>query len=700
MHPFEWDIEGNVVLALPGFARLFGLPPDEPLTYQAAVARIHPDDRARVDAAYQEAVRTRRTYEQEYRVVLPDGAIRCILARGEVVFDDEERPRALAGVVLDITRRKEAELALAQREAELSDSERRFRVLADAMPQMVWTTLPDGHYDYFNQRWYDFTGVPEGSTYDDKWAALFHPDDRDRLWARWRHSLRTGEPYEIECRLRHRSGEYHWVLGRALPLWNEHGAIERWFGTCTDIHDLKQAQEALAKNEEFTSRLLSSTDDCITVLDLEGRLRFMNEGGMRVMEVGDFRAIEGSHWSRFWSGPTALQAMDAIEAACAGGTGRFQGFCPTLAGTPKWWDVLVTSIKGPDGRPERLLWISRDVTERKRAEDRIAETLERYRLAARATNDVIWDWNALTDHVLWNEAMQAVFGYAPEEVEPSRQWWMDHIRPEDRDRVEREIRAAIDGPSSHVALEYRFQKADGSYAVVFDRGFLLRDPNGDAVRAIGAMFDITERKRLEDQQALISRELHHRIKNTLTMAQALISSTARHARTIAEFQQAVSARITLLAKTQELLIERDRCGASIRDILKFEMEPYDGKAEQRLRFDGPDVRLPSEPAVTFAMAVHELTTNAVKYGALSIPTGHVDVDWSVEVRRGKRKLTFEWRERDGPPVRKPDRQGFGSVLLKRVLARQLDGEVEMDFAPDGLKVRIAATLPDRPVPPR
>src|SRR5690606_32392472 len=102
----------------------------------------------------------------------------------------EERPRVLAGVVLDITRRKEAELALAQREAELSDSERRFRVLADTMPQMVWTTLPDGHYDYFNQRWYDFTGVPEGSTYDDKWAALFHPDDRDRLWARWRHSLR------------------------------------------------------------------------------------------------------------------------------------------------------------------------------------------------------------------------------------------------------------------------------------------------------------------------------------------------------------------------------------------------------------------------------------------------------------------------------------------------------------------------------
>jgi PAS domain S-box-containing protein len=137
--------------------------------------------------------------------------------------------------------------------AVLRASERRFRVLADAMPQMVWSTRPDGFHDYYNERWYEFTGVPRGSTDGEGWNDLFHPDDRERAWAAWRHSLATGEPYEIEYRLRHRSGEYRWTLGRALPLRDETGAIERWFGTCTDIHALKSAEAA----HELLARELS-----------------------------------------------------------------------------------------------------------------------------------------------------------------------------------------------------------------------------------------------------------------------------------------------------------------------------------------------------------------------------------------------------------------------------------------------------------
>ncbi len=125
----------------------------------------------------------------------------------------------------------------------LSDSEERFRVLADAMPQMVWSTLPDGYHDYYNARWYQFTGVPLGSTDGEEWNGMFHPDDQDRAWARWRHSLATGDPYEIEYRLRDASGAYRWTLGRALPLRNDEGEIVRWFGTCTDIHEQKMAEE-------------------------------------------------------------------------------------------------------------------------------------------------------------------------------------------------------------------------------------------------------------------------------------------------------------------------------------------------------------------------------------------------------------------------------------------------------------------------
>ncbi|CAN5584557.1 hypothetical protein BH10PSE4_BH10PSE4_01470 [soil metagenome] len=135
----------------------------------------------------------------------------------------------------------------------LIQSRAQMQVLTDAMPQMVWSTRPDGFHDYYNARWYEFTGVPEGSTDGEGWNGMFHPQDQELAWARWRHSLETGEPYEIEYRLRHRSGEYRWTLGRALPVFDGDGAIARWIGTCTDIHDAKLA----AEQNELLSRELS-----------------------------------------------------------------------------------------------------------------------------------------------------------------------------------------------------------------------------------------------------------------------------------------------------------------------------------------------------------------------------------------------------------------------------------------------------------
>lgn len=129
----------------------------------------------------------------------------------------------------------------------------RFDVLADAMPQMVWSTLPDGDHDYYNARWYEYTGVPEGSTDGEGWADMFHPDDQPEAWRRWSHSLATGEPYEVEYRLRRHDGIYRWVLGRALPVRDGEGQIIRWIGTCTDIQDAKDASE----QTEVLSRELS-----------------------------------------------------------------------------------------------------------------------------------------------------------------------------------------------------------------------------------------------------------------------------------------------------------------------------------------------------------------------------------------------------------------------------------------------------------
>lgn len=151
----------------------------------------------------------------------------------------------------DIALTAEANLVAARNA--LRESELSFRAFADALPHMVWSTLPDGFHDYYNAQWYDFTGVPDGSTDGEAWNGMFHPEDQERAWNVWGQCLKTGQPYQIEYRLRHHSGEYRWTLGRALPVRNAKGEIVRWIGTCTDIHDAKK----VAEQNEILSRELS-----------------------------------------------------------------------------------------------------------------------------------------------------------------------------------------------------------------------------------------------------------------------------------------------------------------------------------------------------------------------------------------------------------------------------------------------------------
>jgi len=173
------------------------------------------------------------------------------------VLDRKPRPGGLSedqgGALLALARQVMSLLELRQMLHKRAEREAQFRALADSMPQMVWSTRADGHHDYYNARWYEFTGVPAGSTDGEGWNGMFHPEDQERAWAKWRHSLETGEPYEIEYRLRRHDGAYRWTLGRARAVRGVDGTIARWFGTCTDIHDQKQISE----QESLLSRELS-----------------------------------------------------------------------------------------------------------------------------------------------------------------------------------------------------------------------------------------------------------------------------------------------------------------------------------------------------------------------------------------------------------------------------------------------------------
>lgn len=203
---------------------------------------------------------------------------------------------------------------------------------------------------------------------------------------------------------------------------------------------------------------------------------------------------------------------------------------------------------------------------------------------------------------------------------------------------------------------------------------------------------LSERDAALSQKDLLVRELHHRVKNTLTTVQAVMSATARASTTLAEFQDAFAGRIRALANTHVLLTEHERQSASFADLVRTELEPYGNGTAGRVTMDGPKVTLSSDLAIPIGMALHELASNAAKHGALADPSGRVVVSWQLTTTGEGSRLTWNWNEHDGPPVALPTRQGFGTRLLDRVLVQQVGAEVQIHYEPDGLHVFVGVPL--------
>ncbi len=199
--------------------------------------------------------------------------------------------------------------------------------------------------------------------------------------------------------------------------------------------------------------------------------------------------------------------------------------------------------------------------------------------------------------------------------------------------------------------------------------------------------DVTDHVRAERSQALLVRELHHRVRNTLATVQGVMNSTARTAETIEDYQWAFSGRISSLARTHSLLTEEIQQFVSFSNLLRQEIGAYAEGESDRVVLEGPDVELPSQLAVPLGMTIHELATNAYRHGSLSAPDGRVTVTWSIQPAKEKRILICRWSETGGPPVTPPARNGFGTMILTRVLSQQIGATVHADYLPDGFELR-------------
>ena len=363
---WDRDLRTNLIATSGEYNRMYGLAADHPaLEYENWLDLIHPEDRERVREHNRDTVTRTNIWDEEFRVVWPDGSVHWLLGKGTVFRDDTGHPVRIAGVNLDITERKRAEAALRESEARL-----RLAQQAASIGTFDWS-IQTGINAWTPELEAMYGLRPGGfSGKQSDWENLVHPDDRAAVLKRVKESFETRTPSEGEWRVIWPDGSVHWLAGR--------------------------------------------------------------------------------------------------------------------------WQVFGDAA----GTPLRMMGVNIDVTDRKYMEEALRQSEERFRLAVRATNDAIWDIDLVSGTVHWNETYAALYGRPPE-TSNSWQWWIDCIHPEDCERTSSGLRSAIDGGESTWTSEYRFKRVDGGWAYIYDRAYIARDASGNAWRVIGAMQDLTERKRAE-----------------------------------------------------------------------------------------------------------------------------------------------------------------------------------------------------------
>ena len=329
-----------------------------------------------------------------------------------------------------------------------------------------------------------------------------------------------------------------------------------------------------------------------------------------------------------------------------------------------------------------------DVDERQKA---LQASEEQARLALDAGHMGTWWYDHARGVGGWSGQASLLLGLPPDEKTVTLQEWRAIIHPDDVRRVEDRLRDAVLNDGQYED-EYRVRRPDGTICWINSRGRIFFNSNRKPSSFVGVFQDITDRKQAEDQQRFLLDELNHRVKNTLATVQSIASQTLRSTSGSAQFKEAFEGRLLALSKTHDLLTRKSWREADLHDIAEQELAPY-RKSNERVLIDGPSVNLPARYAINLGLVLHELVTNAAKYGALSTPAGHLELRWAVAPSRDPPdRLSIHWRETGGPPVEPPSREGFGSRLIRRSIEGELAGDLNIEFAPNGVTYDISAPL--------
>ena len=385
-------------------------------------------------------------------------------------------------------------------EEALRESERRFREVVESLPQLVWTCRADGPCDYLSPQWVRYTGIPEAPQLGYGWLEQLHPEDRDRTVAAWRATAALGETFAIEFRICRHDGAYRWFRTLAVPLRDDAGNVVRWFGSNTDIQDLKEAERAVRASETRLRQALEAgqvfTFEWDPITDVVHRspncdsILGWETDATRDTGQAYFAAIHPGDRDAFVRTVSHLTPQQPAYVATYRYLRRDDGRQVVLEETAR-------AVFDDAGRMIGLRGLTRDVTEQKRAEEALRASEKRLRLAQVSAGAGIWDWDVGTGKLEWSEELFRLFGLDPATHEASFESWQAVIHPDDRRLAEQRIEAAV---ANHTPLanEYRIVLPSGAVRWINALGQATYDPSGTPLRMSGICIDITARKQAEE----------------------------------------------------------------------------------------------------------------------------------------------------------------------------------------------------------
>jgi len=676
---YSYNYHTRILRLSPGCAAIYGLPGEtREITQKDWRARVQTDDLQRIDAISRQALAHRQPeLVLDFRIIRPDGKTRWIEARILVTYSDAGRAVQMIGANIDVTARKQTEQDLAERNVQLALAEKASRV-----GSFVNDTKTDTIE--FSAGYAAILGFPEGTSRvpRSRWRAIAHPDDVARADEMREQVFRQKQSeYNVDYRINLPGAGVRWIEARAFVSYDGDGH-PRVVGVNIDVTERKRAEESLRRSQaelveaQRLAHIGSWSWDATTNTFLASREL------SRICDWDPTRHLLDERRDHLVDGWEQLSAA-ARKAMQTGVAYEFDAQARRNR-TPIWITARGEAVYDAKGQIVGLRGTVQDITERKIAELTLAERNVQLALAGKAALVGSWAYDANAEIMQISEGYAAIHGFPEGTTKIARSECLAGVHPDDIGWVEQARSEAFQASRREYSVEYRIFRPGGEMRWVETRCFIGYDGEGCPHRVVGVSIDISERKRVEEQQGKLVAELDHRVKNVLATVQAVAAHTMQASSSMEHFVAALDGRIRSMGSTHELLSLRRWQGISLAELVERELAPYTTGSNTDI--GGPDVMLSAEAGQTIATVLHELVTNAAKHGALSAPSGRVSIRWRLPLNgSADHRLVLTWEETGGPLVVSRSKSSYGMHVVRELIPYELGGTVNHVLAPEGAR---------------